>query len=119
MSTVRLEAVDIHNSNEKTGMDIPMQPASQDIWDKKYRLKSKAGDAIDADIDATYRRVAKALTVQLIVLVAGLCSSAPALEVMRPAGIAPRRSAQVKRSFQYCCNSGVGSASASALATRR
>ena len=55
MSTVRLEAVDIHNSNEKTGMDIPMQPASQDIWDKKSRLKSKAGDAIDADIDATYR----------------------------------------------------------------
>src|SRR3546814_3176950 len=40
-------------------------------------------------------------TVQLIVLVAGLCARAPALEVMRPAGIAPRRSAQRKRSFQY------------------
>ncbi len=39
-------------------------------------------------------------TVQLIVLVAGLCSSAPALEVMRPAGMAPRRSAQTKRSYQ-------------------
>ncbi len=39
-------------------------------------------------------------TVQLIVLVAGLCSCAPALEVMRPAGIAPRRSAQAKRSNQ-------------------
>ena len=58
-------------------------------------------------------------TVQLIVEVAGLCASAPALEVMRPAGIAPRRSAQVKRSIQYCCFSAVGSASASALATRR
>ena len=33
-------------------------------------------------------------TVQLMVEVAGLCSNAPALEVMRPAGIAPRRSAQ-------------------------
>ena len=58
------------------------------------------------------------LTVQLMVEVAGLCSSAPALEVMRPAGIAPRRSAQVKRSFQYFCFSAVGSASARALATR-
>jgi len=28
-------------------------------------------------------------TVQFIVLVAGLCSKAPALEVIRPAGIAP------------------------------
>jgi len=65
MSTVRLEAVDIHKSSgkasDKTSMDIPMQPASQDIWDKKYRLKSKAGDPVDADIDATYRRVARAL----------------------------------------------------------
>ncbi|MGH8074692.1 MAG: LAGLIDADG family homing endonuclease [Lysobacter sp.] len=59
MSTVRLEAV--NKSSDKSGMDIPMQPASQDIWDKKYRLKSKSGDAVDGDIDATYRRVAKAL----------------------------------------------------------
>src|SRR5690349_19786105 len=38
MSTLRLEAV------RSPAMDepqlIPMQPASQDIWDKKYRLKS-------------------------------------------------------------------------------
>ena len=40
---------------------IPMQPASEDIWDKKYRLKDHRGNPIDADIDATYRRVAKAL----------------------------------------------------------
>ncbi|MDX1549400.1 MAG: adenosylcobalamin-dependent ribonucleoside-diphosphate reductase [Lysobacter spongiicola] len=57
MSTVRLEAVKTMTSS----MDIPMQPASQDIWDKKYRLKTKNGDAVDADIDATYRRVAHAL----------------------------------------------------------
>lgn len=56
MSTARLEAV----ANE-THQDIPMQPASLDIWDKKYRLKTKQGVALDADIDATYRRVAKAL----------------------------------------------------------
>jgi len=56
MSTVRLEAVKTHNERE-----IPMQPASQDIWDKKYRLKTKAGVAVDPDIDGTYQRVAKAL----------------------------------------------------------
>jgi ribonucleoside-diphosphate reductase alpha chain len=42
--------------------EIPLQAASLDIWDKKYRLKDKAGNAVDADIDATYARVAKALT---------------------------------------------------------
>lgn len=40
---------------------IPMQPVSLDIWDKKYRLKSKQGNNIDADIDASYSRVARAL----------------------------------------------------------
>ncbi|NUO74394.1 MAG: adenosylcobalamin-dependent ribonucleoside-diphosphate reductase [Lysobacter sp.] len=57
MSTVRLEAV----KTEAADKDIPLQPASQDIWDKKYRLKTKTGEAVDADIDATYQRVAKAL----------------------------------------------------------
>ncbi|GAB3316777.1 adenosylcobalamin-dependent ribonucleoside-diphosphate reductase [Luteimonas notoginsengisoli] len=56
MSSVRLEAV-----KTTTARDIPMQPASQDIWDKKYRLKTKTGEAVDADIDGTYQRVAKAL----------------------------------------------------------
>lgn len=44
-----------------TVKDIPLQPASLDIWDKKYRLKTKAGDAVDEDIDGTWRRVARAL----------------------------------------------------------
>ena len=57
-------------------------------------------------------------TVQLMVDVAGLWACAPALEVMRPAGMAPWRSAQAKRSPQYFCSSAVGSASARALATR-
>jgi ribonucleoside-diphosphate reductase alpha chain len=56
MSTVRLEAI----KTEQPAL-IPMQPASQDIWDKKYRLKTKQGDALDADIDGTYQRVARAL----------------------------------------------------------
>lgn len=41
--------------------EIDFQEASLDIWDKKYRLKSKTGEVIDQDIDATYQRVARAL----------------------------------------------------------
>jgi ribonucleoside-diphosphate reductase alpha chain len=41
--------------------EIPIQPASFDIWDKKYRLKSMAGEPIDQDIGDTYKRVARAL----------------------------------------------------------
>ena len=41
--------------------DIPLQDASQDIWDKKYRLKTKTGEAIDASIDDTFKRVARAI----------------------------------------------------------
>ncbi|MEE4305008.1 MAG: ribonucleotide reductase N-terminal alpha domain-containing protein, partial [Wenzhouxiangella sp.] len=41
--------------------DIAFQEASLDIWDKKYRLKSKSGDIIDQEIDDTYKRVARAL----------------------------------------------------------
>ena len=35
MSTVRLEEL------ARGAVNIPLQPASQDIWDKKYRLKTK------------------------------------------------------------------------------
>lgn len=41
--------------------EIPIQPASQDIWDKKYRLKTKDGRVIDETVDHTYQRVARAL----------------------------------------------------------
>lgn len=41
--------------------EIPLQSASLDIWDTKYRLKTKDGEAIDNTIDETYKRVAKAL----------------------------------------------------------
>lgn len=57
MSTVRLEAV----AKAEAAAEIPMQPASWDIWDKKYRLKTKQGEDVDGDIDATYQRVARAL----------------------------------------------------------
>jgi ribonucleoside-diphosphate reductase alpha chain len=42
--------------------EITFQEASLDIWDKKYRLKDKENNPVDADIDATYARVAKALS---------------------------------------------------------
>jgi ribonucleoside-diphosphate reductase alpha chain len=60
MSTVRLEVVGMSKTPKSDG-DIPLQPASLDIWDKKYRLKTKTGAPVDADIDGTYQRVAKAL----------------------------------------------------------
>lgn len=41
---------------------IPLQVASADIWDTKYRLKTKSGIAIDGTIDETYQRVAQALS---------------------------------------------------------
>jgi len=40
---------------------MKLQPASDDIWDKKYRLKDKDETIIDTDVQATNRRVAKAL----------------------------------------------------------
>ncbi|MDH5632199.1 MAG: adenosylcobalamin-dependent ribonucleoside-diphosphate reductase [Gammaproteobacteria bacterium] len=43
-------------------IDIDLQPASEDIWDKKYRLKTKTGEAVDEDIAGTYERVAQALS---------------------------------------------------------
>jgi ribonucleoside-diphosphate reductase alpha chain len=55
MKTAQVTAI------HKAVTEIPFQSASLDIWDKKYRLKSKDGQIIDADIDATYQRVARAL----------------------------------------------------------
>jgi ribonucleoside-diphosphate reductase alpha chain len=40
---------------------IPFQEASLDIWDKKYRLTSKDGQALDGTMDDTYKRVARSL----------------------------------------------------------
>lgn len=43
---------------------IPLQETSLEIWDSKYRLKSKDGAPIDGTIDETYQRVARALAAQ-------------------------------------------------------
>ena len=52
-----------HNS-PMLALPIPLQETSLDIWDTKYRLKSKDGTPIDQQIDDTYQRVAKALAAQ-------------------------------------------------------
>ena len=41
--------------------DIVLQEASLNIWDTKYRLKTKSGEPVDRDINGTFERVAKAL----------------------------------------------------------
>ncbi len=52
----------LHAIIPNTVTEIPLQDASLDIWDTKYRLKTKDGDAVDANIDETYQRVARALS---------------------------------------------------------
>jgi len=61
MSTVRAPATN-SATNRDVAVEIPLQPASYDIWDKKYRLKAKSGEPVDASIDETYQRVARALS---------------------------------------------------------
>ena len=56
MKSAHLKAV------PNTVLEIDLQTASLDIWDKKYRLKAKDGTAIDETIDDTYKRVAHALS---------------------------------------------------------
>lgn len=55
MTTVRAPAA------QRDAVDIPLQPASQDIWDKKYRLRTKSGEPVDGSVDETWQRVARAL----------------------------------------------------------
>ncbi|WP_347330567.1 adenosylcobalamin-dependent ribonucleoside-diphosphate reductase [Marinimicrobium locisalis] len=40
---------------------VELQPASQDIWDQKYRLKDHQDQPVDQTIDATWERVADSL----------------------------------------------------------
>lgn len=41
--------------------NLPLQDASEDIWDKKYRLKKECNEAVDQTIQETFERVAQAL----------------------------------------------------------
>jgi ribonucleoside-diphosphate reductase alpha chain len=55
-----MEAVKLHTLQPET-VEIPLQPASYDIWDKKYRLKTKRGEPVDQTVQDTYVRIARAL----------------------------------------------------------
>jgi len=55
MTAMQLQAVP-NNVNE-----VPFQEASLDIWDTKYRLKTKDGEHVDQTLDNSYERVARAL----------------------------------------------------------
>ena len=48
-------------SEVSQAIDIPYQSTSMEIWDSKYRLKSKHGEAIDMALDDTFKRVARAV----------------------------------------------------------
>ncbi len=47
---------------EKSAISQDLQPASLDIWDMKYRLKAKTGEAVDKTLEDTFKRVALALS---------------------------------------------------------
>jgi ribonucleoside-diphosphate reductase alpha chain len=57
MSTV------IHPYKESVeSTEIPLQPASEDIWQRKYQLKNNLGEAVDLCVEGTFTRVARALS---------------------------------------------------------
>ncbi|GAV20511.1 ribonucleoside-diphosphate reductase alpha chain [Mariprofundus micogutta] len=56
-----LSIASVQQDHESKAAEIGFQPASLDIWDKKYRLKDKFNNNVDDGIEATYERVAKAL----------------------------------------------------------
>ena len=56
MSKVNLKVI------KENAADVPFQSASLDIWDKKYCLKEQDGTPVDANIEATYDRVAIAIS---------------------------------------------------------
>jgi len=52
----------VAKGGEKKLARMELQSTSADIWDKKYRLKDKAGKAVDFKIEDTVARVASALS---------------------------------------------------------
>jgi ribonucleoside-diphosphate reductase alpha chain len=43
-------------------IEIPLQPASEDIWQRKYQLKNKQGEAVDLCVEGTFTRIARTLS---------------------------------------------------------
>ena len=53
--------VTLEKITEVSADEILLQETSLDIWDSKYRLKSKQGEMLDNSIEDSFMRVAKAL----------------------------------------------------------
>ncbi len=49
------------NKETENRIEIPLQPASEDIWQRKYQLKNNLGEAVDLCVEGTFTRVARAL----------------------------------------------------------
>lgn len=49
------------NKESAERIDIPLQPASEDIWQRKYQLKNNLGEAVDLCVEGTFTRVARTL----------------------------------------------------------
>ena len=58
---MELQQKAVTEQQESSAPVVPMQSASEDIWDKKYRLKAKDGTVIDETMDHTFQRVARTL----------------------------------------------------------
>ncbi|WP_432473613.1 adenosylcobalamin-dependent ribonucleoside-diphosphate reductase [Amphritea sp. HPY] len=65
MVTVVAKAVNNEISEDSASATVAdsicLQPASLDIWDTKYRLKTKQGEPVDLEVNDSFTRVAKAL----------------------------------------------------------
>lgn len=51
----------VHTRAGDPTLEVPLQPATLDTWNRKYRLRARDGSPVDADIDATRVRVARAV----------------------------------------------------------
>lgn len=51
----------VTSNGAKIAPIVKLQPVSEDIWDKKYRLKDKAGNPVDLDLAGNFKRVGDAI----------------------------------------------------------
>ena len=61
MSTVSPSSLKKAPKKSNQSINIPLQPASEDIWQRKYQLKDKSGEAVDLCVEGSFTRVARAL----------------------------------------------------------
>jgi ribonucleoside-diphosphate reductase alpha chain len=50
-----------HSADAIKRIEIPLQPASEDIWQRKYQLKNNKGEAVDLCVEGTFTRIAREL----------------------------------------------------------